>query len=405
MLWTTLLMALSEIRRNAMRSFLTMLGIVIGVGAVIALVTVGDGTTASVTASISAMGENLLTLSPGADRRRGPGAPGASSATPFEEADVEAIRREISGLAAIAPSAGKSLLVVYGNTNWRTTVTGTTPDFLVARGYQIDKGRAFSEAESRGGRPLCVLGLTTVKELFGGGDPTGSSIRLGKVACEVIGVLASKGAGTMGGDADDLVLMPLRAFQQRIAGNRNISSIYLSVAQGRSTTAVKAQVEGLMRERRRIAAGAADDFNVRDVQEIIEAVSGTTKTLTALLGAIAAVSLLVGGIGIMNIMLVSVTERTREIGIRLAIGARGKDVLLQFLVEAVVLSTLGGALGVTFGLGGAYAATRALAVPFLVSPSIVVLAFVFSAAVGVVFGLLPARKAAQLNPIDALRHE
>jgi len=401
MLIGTLLMALTEIRRNAMRSFLTMLGVVIGVGSVIALVTVGDGTTASVKASISSLGENLLMIRPGAHRR----GPARSAAPPFELADVDAIRRDISGAVAVAPSGSKQMLAVFGNQNWSTSVTGSTGDYFLTRGFEIGEGRLINAADVKGARPVCVLGATVAKELFGSGDSVGESIRLGKVACNVIGVLKSKGSGAMGMDNDDTIVMPLKTFQQRIAGSRDVSMIYVSVAEDRPTSNVKQQVEALLRERRRIAPGADDDFTVRDVAEIIETVSSTTAMLTALLAAIAGVSLLVGGIGIMNIMLVSVTERTREIGIRLAIGARGRDVLLQFLIEAMVLATLGGGIGVAIGLGGGYAATNAMGVPFAVSPQIIAIAFVFSAFIGVLFGYLPARKAAQLDPIDALRHE
>ncbi len=403
MIWSTLIMSLREIRKNTMRSLLTMLGVVIGVGAVVALVTVGDGATASVTANISALGDNLLMVSPGGDRR-GPGGPGAMG-EPMRVEDAEAISREIAGATVVAPTASKQLLVVYGNKNWRTTVTGATPEYFTARAFAIDRGRVMTPSEVTSGRAVCVLGTTTATELFGSEDPLGTSIRLGKTSCLVIGVLKAKGGSGMGGDNDDLVVVPIRAFQRRIAGNQNVSMIYVSAGAGRATASVKQQIEALMRERRRLAAGDPNDFNVRDMQEIIAAVSSSTAMLTTLLGAIAAVSLLVGGIGIMNIMLVSVTERTREIGIRLAVGALGRDVLLQFLIEATMLSTMGGVLGVVLGLGGAYAATQGLGMPFIVSPEIVVLAFVFSAFVGVLFGFLPAQKAARLNPIEALRHE
>ncbi|RLB56032.1 MAG: ABC transporter permease [Deltaproteobacteria bacterium] len=401
MILGTLWMALSEIRRNAMRSFLTMLGIIIGVGSVIALVTIGDGTTASVKQSISSLGDNLLMVRPGAHRR----GPSRSAASSFELADADAIRRDIAGAAAVAPSGSKQQLVVYGNQNWSTSVTGSTTDYFTVRGFEIDQGRLMNAADVRGGRPVCVLGATVAKELFGSGEALDESIRVGKLSCRVIGVLESKGAGTMGMDNDDTIVLPLKTFQQRIVGNRDVSMIYVSVAADRSTSNVKMQIEELLRERRRIAPGAEDDFNVRDVAEIIEMVSTTTAMLTALLAAIAGVSLLVGGIGIMNIMLVSVTERTREIGIRLAIGARGRDVLLQFLIEAMVLSTLGGLIGVGLGVLGAWAATNAMKVPLVVSPTIIAISFAFSAFIGVLFGFLPARKAANLDPIDALRHE
>jgi putative ABC transport system permease protein len=401
MLLTTLLMALREIRRNTMRSLLTMLGVVIGVASVIALVTIGDGATESVRAHISSMGNDLLMVSPGADRH-GPNT--GAAGTPMKEEDGTAMLRELSGLERVAPSASKGMLVVSGNHNWRTTVTGTTADYLVARGFSLAQGRDV-EAELATARAVCVLGATAAKELFGAQNPLGQSVRVGKLACEIIGVLKAKGAGGMGMDNDDVLLMPLHTFQQRIAGNRDVTMFFATAKQGRSTSSLKKQLELLFRERRRVPRGEQDDFSVHDMQEVIETVSSTTGMLTALLGAIAAVSLLVGGIGIMNIMLVSVTERTREIGVRLAIGALGSDVLLQFLIEAVTLSSIGGLLGVGVGLLAALGITRLLSFPFAVSWQLVLLAFLFSAGVGVLFGFLPARKAARLNPIEALRHE
>jgi putative ABC transport system permease protein len=269
----------------------------------------------------------------------------------------------------------------------------------------VAEGRSFSAAELVGGKPACIIGATVRSELFGARDPLGAQIRVGRLTCQLVGVLKAKGQSSIGTDQDDLVVMPLSTFQRRVTGNRDVSTIFVSARDGRPTILVKSQIESLMRQRRRIQPGAADDFRVRDMKEISETVRSATGVLTALLGAIAAVSLLVGGIGIMNIMLVSVTERTREIGIRLAIGARGFEVMLQFLVEAVVLSTLGGVIGTGLGLVGSILATRAMGMPFILIPEIIVVAFVFSAIVGVCFGFLPARKAARLNPIDALRHE
>jgi putative ABC transport system permease protein len=397
---STVLMALSEVRRNTMRSLLTILGVVIGVAAVIALVTIGDGATAKVKSQISSLGNNLLMISPEADRRLvNTGVAGK----PFKEADVLALTREIGGLELVAPTASQPAQVVAGSRNWRTTITGTTGAYLSVRGYSVARGTGV-EASLETTRAGCVLGNTPARELFGTADPLGQAIRVGRISCEVTGVLKSKGAG-MGGDQDDLILMPLRAFQQRLAGNHDVTMIYASAREGRSTAGIKLQLEQLFRERRHLRPADGNNFTIRDMQEIIDTVSTTTGLLTALLGAVAAVSLLVGGIGIMNIMLVSVTERTREIGTRLAIGALGSDVLLQFLIEAVTLSLLGGVLGVVFGLGGAFAATHLLAFPFLVSAKMVLLAFAFSAGVGVLFGYLPARKAARFNPIDALRHE
>jgi putative ABC transport system permease protein len=403
MIWATLMMALREIRRNVMRSTLTMLGVVIGVAAVIAMVTIGEGATQSVTSHIASLGEKLLILSPGADRR-GPMRAGAS-AQPFEQADADAIRAQIGGVRTLAPSASKSVLAVYGNQNWRTQVNGTTVEFFDVRSHAIASGRLLTAADQASGRPVCVIGATTKQELFGKAEAVGEGIRLGRTTCEVVGVLKSKGSSAGGMDQDDLVVMPLKAFQQRIAGNRDVSTIYVSVEEDRSTALVSQQIEALMRERRGIGREEEADFSVRDMQEIAETVTKSTEVLTALLGAIAAVSLLVGGIGIMNIMLVSVTERTREIGTRLAIGALAREVLLQFLIESVVLSTLGGLVGIGAGLAGAYAATDALQLPFVFAPHIVGLAFVFSALVGVIFGYLPAQKAARLSPIEALRHE
>jgi putative ABC transport system permease protein len=399
MLWSTLLMSIREIRRNSLRSLLTMLGVIIGVGAVVVLVTLGRGASAKVASDIAKLGNNLLIVSPGASRR----GPAANTARSFERADVAAIRREVSGISALAPASQKQTLVVAGNRNWTTPVVGTTPQYLEVRGYTLASGRAFTDSEANSGRAVVVLGQTVREELFGAQDPIGQQVRVGRVPAEVIGLLASKGQAAMGQNQDDLVLMPLVTFQRRVAGNNDISSIYVSAAEGRPTILVQSQIESLLRQRRR--PSGEDDFNVRDMAEIAATMASATGAMTALLGAIAGVSLLVGGIGIMNIMLVSVTERTREIGIRLSIGALPGEVLLQFLIEAVVLSSLGGLLGILSGLTGGWFAARKLEVPFMVVPEIVLVAFLFSAAVGVVFGILPARRAARLNPIEALRHE
>jgi putative ABC transport system permease protein len=403
MLYETYLLAQREIRRNVLRSALTVLGIVIGVGAVITMVTLGSGATAKVTSDISKLGSNMLMLSPG-QGFHGPG--GARiEGPPFELADAQAIEREISGIQAVAPSLNRTLQAIYGNENRSTMVTGTTNAFMEVRDWPLAAGRGFSEGEIRAGQAVCILGSTVNNELFRGEPPLGKMIRLKKISFRVVGVLSSKGQSSFGTDQDDFVIIPLRTMQRRIAGNTNVNPIMVSAMDGVSTTKVQKDIEQLLRERRNIGIGKEDNFTVRDMKEIIGTMTSTTKVLTALLGAVAAVSLLVGGIGIMNIMLVSVTERTREIGTRLAIGATERQVLLQFLVEAVVLATFGGLCGIGLGLGAAALGARGLGVPFVLNPGIVAAAFFFSAAVGIVFGYWPARQAARLNPIEALRHE
>lgn len=401
MLANTVLLALREIRRNVLRSFLTILGVVIGVAAVIVMVTIGAGATAQVTEQIASLGSNLLMIRVG--QRMGPGQ--SSGAPPFAITDVQAILREVPAIAAVAPSASKRITAVYSNANWSTTVTGADNQFFKVRSWTIRKGRQFLESEQRSGKAVCVIGATIAEELFGKENPLGDKIRLGNFSCEVIGLLEAKGQSTFGSDQDDLILIPLRTFQRRIAGNQDISLIQVSVAEGRSTDTAKSDIEYLLRERRHIIGSKDDNFQVMDMKEITRMLTGTTQILTSLLGAVAAVSLLVGGIGIMNIMLVSVTERTREIGIRLAIGAQEREVLLQFLVEAVVLASFGGLIGILFALITSVGLTRLLKIPFVYNPGIMLIAFLFSAAVGVIFGYFPAKKAARLDPIDALRHE
>jgi putative ABC transport system permease protein len=402
MLWNTLLLALREISRNVMRSSLTILGVVIGVAAVIIMVTLGGGASAQITTEIASLGENLLIVTPGTAQK----ALGVTSSTaPFNLNDAKALDQEISNVMAVSASATKSMRVVYGGKNRSTTVTGTDSAFFKVKNWPIDQGRPFSEAELLAGKPVCILGSIVRDALFGPQNPLGASIRLGKLSCEVIGVLRSKGGWITGMDQDDLVVMPLHAFQRRIAGNRDVSTIYVAVASGKATAEVKQNIELLMRERRHLQQNAENDFEVIDLTEIASKVASTHQVLTALLGAIATVSLVVGGIGIMNIMLVSVTERTREIGIRLAIGAREKEVLMQFLVEAIVLASFGGIAGMLLGLVGSAIATHFLGIPFIPNLAMVIIAFLFSGAVGVMFGYFPARKAARLNPIDALRHE
>ena len=403
MLWETIILAFREIRRNVLRSSLTILGIIIGVAAVITLVTLGKGATAQVAAEISSLGSNLLQVRLG-QGLRGPGGASVTSKY-FKPDDVRAITQQITGIAAVAPQISRTAQVVTGNSNWLTFITGSTNDFLFVQAWSLAVGRSFTESEQSFGKAVCILGATVKKELFGSRDPLGSAIRFKGISCQVVGVFTPKGQSGGGNDQDDFVLIPLHTLQRRITGNTDIGAIYVSAQEGVSTTRIKQDIEQLLRERRQISDDQNDDFFVRDMQEIMSTLTGTTRILTTLLGAVAAVSLLVGGIGIMNIMLVSVTERTREIGIRLAIGAMEQDVLLQFLVESVVLSSFGGLFGIVFGLAAAALGAHVMHMPFIFSPGIVAVAFLFSSAVGIVFGFFPARKAARLDPIEALRHE
>jgi len=401
MIWTTVLMAFREIWRNPMRSALTMLGIVIGVASVIIMVALGRGAAAKITADINGMGTNLLIATPGSERR----GPIAGAAQPFKPEDVQAVVRELAAEADVAPAASMGALLVNGNVNWNSTVTGSTNAYFRIRGFTMDRGEGFSDAQIQSGAAVCVIGATVRTKLFGAQDPVGSSLRIAKVDCAIVGVTRAKGQSTFGQDQDDYVLVPLATFQRRLTGSTDVGMIFFGARQAQRIPQVKAQIVALLRERRRIAPGALPDFNVASMQEITKTLDTVTEALITLLGAIAGVSLLVGGIGIMNIMLVSVTERTREIGIRLSIGARGREVLFQFLVEAMALSGLGGILGIALGLAVSYLASRLLHLPFSFVPDMVGVAFLFSASVGVAFGYLPARKASRLNPIEALRYE
>jgi putative ABC transport system permease protein len=403
MLWEAIKLANQSVRRNALRSILTLLGIVIGVGAVIAMVTIGNGTTQKVTADLSKLGSNMLIARPGKETF-GPGG-GGNDARSFTERDVAILRDNLTQVRALAPASNKTVKVVYGAENTDAVVTGTDSAYFTVQDWTFDKGRPFSEGDIRSASATCVIGQTVKTVLFGQADPVGQRLRLGNMSCEVIGVVQSKGQSAFGTDQDNIVFMPLRTFQRRIAGNQRIATIYISVAAADAVRTVQAATEEILREQRRIAPADESDFSVRDMTQIVSTLTSTTTLMTGLLSAVAAVSLLVGGIGIMNIMLVSVTERTREIGIRLAIGALEKQVLTQFLVEAIVLAIFGGVIGIMLGLGLAAAAAYGMSIPFTVNPSIVGLAFVFSGLIGVVFGYFPARRAARLDPIEALRHE
>jgi len=401
MLWNSLLLALREIRRNILRSFLTVLGIVIGVAAVIIMFLLGSGATLEVQHEIESLGSNLLIVRPG--QRVGPAI--VSDAKPFDIGDATAVRNEVTSLEAVAPVTSQRMTAIAGNKNWATNVVGSNNEYLAIRSWPLVSGREFSRTEMRAGKAVCIIGETVRRELYGSRLPIGQRMRLRNIACEVIGLLEPKGQSSVGMDQDDIVLIPLRTIQRRVTGSQNINLIYASMRNTASTDEVKEQIEHLMRERRHIAPWEQDDFMVMDLQEISGLLTATTEILTALLGAVASVSLLVGGIGIMNIMLVSVTERTREIGIRLAIGAQENEVQMQFLVEAMALSSLGGLIGIILAIISSVWLSQVLQIPFVFDSGIVTLAFVFSAVVGVVFGYFPARRAARLDPIEALRHE
>jgi putative ABC transport system permease protein len=401
MFFTTIILAIREIRRHLLRSFLTTLGIVIGVAAVVTMVTLGKGATAAVAEQISSLGANILQIRPGQGFGRGGGGPQAPD---FTMDDVDAIEGQIAGVRAVAPQAQSSGLAVRNAANWQTNIAGKTGQFFTAQQWALTDGRIWTDAEEQAGKAVCVIGNTVRQNLFPREEPVGQRFRVRDIACEVIGTLASRGQGGFQ-DQDDVVIMPIKAVQRRFSGNRDIRFIMVAVDDAYDTASVQSQIENLLRERRHISRGEQDNFNIFDTRQISETLQGTTRILTAVMGAVAAVSLIVGGIGIMNIMLVSVTERTREIGIRLAIGAVASEVLMQFLVEAVVLACLGGIIGLLLALGVTVILAPIIQVPFLFDPRINLIAFSVSALIGIVFGYFPARRAASLNPIDALRHE
>jgi putative ABC transport system permease protein len=392
-------LAARQLWRNKARTALTSLGLLIGVAAVICLVAIGRGATERIQRDLRSFGNNLLFVVPG---NEGPG--GRGSAPPFREDDARAVA-QLDGVAAVVPTVARQLRAVRGESSWKTTVFGTTDDYVRVMNWTIEAGRPFLEGELRGGADVCLLGRTVADALFGAQEALGGQVRLGRLECRVIGLLQPKGQNTFGQDQDDLVLVPLVTAQRRIAGNRDVNTLLVSARPGADTLTVQRDVEALMRARRHVAPGAEPDFFVRDMAEAMGIIDNISAVLTTFLGAVAGISLLVGGIGIMNIMLVSVTERTREIGIRLAIGATAADVLTQFLVEAVVLALAGGSAGVVVGLAASAAAARALGVPLMIDLPVVGLAFGVSAAIGVLFGWFPARRAARLDPIEALRHE
>jgi putative ABC transport system permease protein len=402
-------LALRALAVNKLRSALTMLGIIIGVAAVIVMIAVGAGAQARVEEQIRSLGSNLLLILSGA-RTQGGVRLGVGSNYTLSEDDAIAINREIHEALA-APALRGGAQVIWGNTNWATQIYGTTPDYLDVRQWTLAAGRIFEPAEMSGAGKVCVVGQTVLRQLFGSADPLGQVIRIKRVPFTVIGVLGTKGQSMMGTDQDDIVLVPIATARSRVLGAANIakqravSTIWVKVADGYDTLAVEEQVRGLLRQRHRLQAGAEDDFSLRNLAEFMAAQEASSRVLALLLAAVASVSLVVGGIGIMNIMLVSVTERTREIGLRMALGARTRDILGQFLVEAVTLSLIGGLVGVLLGVGGALLVARLAGWQVLLSGQAVALAVAFAFVIGVFFGFYPARKAARLNPVEALRFE
>ena len=396
--------AFRALRRNKLRTILTMLGIIIGVGAVIAMVALGKAAKVQVEARIAALGQNVIMVFSGSVNRNGvfSGFGGAGTLTVD---DATAIQNEVPNVAAVSPEVRSGAQIAAGENNWSTSVMGEDVDYLIIRVWDIAEGAMFTEADVRSAAKVCVLGKTTADKLFLGESPVGQNIRIKNVPVKVLGVLKAKGVSMMGSDQDDTVIVPYTTGMKRFAGVTMLRSINVSAVSADQLADVQNAIADLLRQRHRIQPGRDDDFILRNQKEIAEAQTATTDVMTALLAGVATISLLVGGIGIMNIMLVSVTERTREIGIRMAVGARGHDILLQFLIEAVTLSSIGGVLGIALGIGGAKMLTLIKHWPTLVSTNSIIIAFVFSAAVGIFFGFYPARKASQLDPIEALRYE
>ncbi|MCM2275925.1 MAG: ABC transporter permease [Candidatus Didemnitutus sp.] len=400
-LLSTILVALRALRRNALRSILTALGIIIGVGAVIAMVSIGNGAKSQVEASIASLGQNIVSVFPGTSTSGGMRG-GWGSASSLTVEDVMAIRDEIAGVVSVSPEIRDRTQILANGLNWNSQISGVDTNILDIRMWTIAEGAMFSEGDVRSGAKVCVIGNTVAQQLFADTDPIGQTLRLRNVPFKVVGVLGAKGFNYFGQDQDDVVFIPYSAHLRHIARRQFINSILIQAVSPEQMPRIQQDVTDLLQQRR---SGREPDFTVRNQLELAEAATATTKTMTVLLGAIAGVSLIVGGIGIMNIMLVSVTERTREIGIRLAVGAHGRDVLLQFLTEAIILSLMGGTLGILLGVGSSQLISKLNNWPVLVSTPAVVGAFVFSAVIGIFFGFYPARKAAALDPIEALRYE
>ncbi|WP_209349609.1 ABC transporter permease [Pontixanthobacter sp. CEM42] len=398
MFGATLLLSLREIRRHLLRSFLTTLGIIIGVAAVITMVTLGKGVTASVQDQISSLGSNVYIIFPIRNERGNP--------RPFDQADVDAVANQIAGVEVAAGNVSTSATAFHNGQNWASQVEGVNSEFLKAQSIELTEGRPFTSAEESAGQNVCLIGPKVVEAIFvPGTSPLGEEMRLDSVSCTVVGVLEERGQGGGGSDEDNTVMMPLKTVQRRFTGSDDIQFFVVKYDASYSSSGIQTSLIDLLRERRLLQEGQDNDFNIIDTAQVNQALGAATGALTAMVAVIAGISLLVGGIGIMNIMLVSVTERTREIGIRLAIGALAKEVQLQFLTEAVVLCCLGGLVGIALAFGMSFGLASAIDVPFLFDPMINILSFLFSAVMGIIFGYYPARRASKLDPIEALRHE
>jgi putative ABC transport system permease protein len=400
----TLRIALKALARNKLRAFLTMLGIIIGVGAVIAMVAIGEGAKATIRAQIAGLGTNVLVIVPGTSNQGGVRA-GFGSVNTLVDGDARAILREIRAVAYVSPVLRRPEQLVAGNLNWGSLVQGVAPEFQQIREWQVAEGRYLHDGDMESAAKVAVIGETVARNLFGNDEPIDAVIRIRNIPFRVVGVLAPKGQTGQGTDQDDTVMIPYTTMQKRLMRITWLQSIVVKAVNAERVQEAQEQITSLLRQRHRIGPDRDDDFNVRNLSDIAEAATTTARVMAVLLGSVASISLLVGGIGIMNIMLVSVTERTREIGIRMAVGARRRDILLQFLVEAVVMAATGGVIGILLGIGSSEVLKDWAQWPTLIDPTIVAIAFLFSGAVGVFFGFYPARKAANLDPIDALRYE
>jgi putative ABC transport system permease protein len=400
----TFRIALRALARNKLRAFLTMLGIIIGVGAVIAMVAIGEGAKSTIRSQIASLGTNVLVVLPGSNVQGGVRA-GFGNVNTLVDADAKAIMRELPSVAFSSPVMRRQEQIVAGNLNWGTLVQGVAPEFQQIRDWQIESGRFFHEGDMDSAAKVALIGQTVARQLFAGDDPLDAVVRIRNIPFRVVGILGAKGQTGQGTDQDDTVMIPYTTMQKRLMRITWVQSIVVRAVSAERVQEAQEQITLLLRQRHRIGADREDDFNVRNLSDIAEAAQSTARVMAVLLGSVAGISLLVGGIGIMNIMLVSVTERTREIGIRMAVGARSRDIMLQFLVEAVVMAATGGLIGILLGIGSSEVLKEWAQWPTLINPAIVAVAFLFSGAVGVFFGFYPAKKAANLDPIEALRYE